>query len=69
MMAAAVLAWRGSASGALAISALAGATGVALGYACRVTEHHLGSWWLVEAGACAALAVLSLAALAARRAT
>ena len=41
--------------------------GVPGGIACRATEHHAGSWWIVETGAFAALAVASVACLAARR--
>jgi hypothetical protein len=67
LLTAGLLAVLGVARGALGASALAGFTGVALGYACSATEHHLGAWWLVEAGACGALGLLSLAALAARR--
>lgn len=51
----------------LGASAVAGAIGIALGVACRATEHHAGSWWMVETGAFAALTALSLACLAARR--
>jgi hypothetical protein len=51
---------------ALACSALAAGLGVPVGIACRATEHHAGSWWLVETGAFAALAVASVACLAAR---
>jgi hypothetical protein len=49
---------------ALACSALAAGLGVPVGIACRATEHHAGSWWLVETGAFAALAVASVACLA-----
>ena len=52
---------------ALACSALAAGLGVPVGIACRATEHHIGSWWIVETGAFAALAVASIACLAARR--
>ena len=51
---------------ALACSALAAGLGVPVGIACRATEHHAGSWWLVETGAFAALAVASVACLATR---
>lgn len=67
LLAAGALAWMGLGRAALAASAVAGAVGVAVGYACSATGHHLGSWWLVEAGACAGLALLSVACLAARR--
>jgi hypothetical protein len=69
LTAAGFLGWKGLGGAALAASALAGSVGVVLGYACRATEHHLGAWWLVEAGACGALAALSLGCLALRRAT
>jgi peptidoglycan/LPS O-acetylase OafA/YrhL len=67
LVCAAMLGWLGRGGAALATSAAAGAFGVVVGYACRATEHHTGGWWLVEAGACAGLALLSLGALAARR--
>jgi hypothetical protein len=67
LMAAAMLAWFRIGGAALAVSAFAGLLGVGLGYACRATEHHLGAWWIAEAGACGALAALSIAALLARR--
>jgi hypothetical protein len=51
---------------ALTCSALAAGLGVPVGIACRATEHHAGSWWLVETGAFAALAVASVACLATR---
>jgi hypothetical protein len=65
--AAALLGWFGRIGPALGVSAVAGCIGVALGYACHASEHHLGAWWLVEAGGCGALGLLSLAALASRR--
>jgi hypothetical protein len=49
---------------ALGTAVLAGGLGAALGYACRATGHHIGSWWLVETVVFAVLGVLSLAALA-----
>jgi hypothetical protein len=52
---------------ALAGSAAAGLVGIVVGYACGATDHHLGAWWMVEAGVCGTLGLLSLAALAARR--
>jgi hypothetical protein len=69
LLAAGILARSGRARPALACSALSAGCGVALGYACRATEHHVGSWWLVETAAFGALAVLSVAGLAARRAS
>jgi hypothetical protein len=69
LLAAGILAWSGRARSALACSAVSAGCGVALGYACRATEHHVGSWWLVETVAFGALAVLSVACLAVRRAT
>src|SRR5215208_3154673 len=47
--AAALLGWFGRIGPALGVSAVAGCIGVALGYACHASEHHLGAWWLVEA--------------------
>ena len=66
LIAAGGLAWMRLPRSALTASACAGLLGVAIGYACRTTGHHLGSWWLAEAGACAALAAMSLLALATR---
>jgi hypothetical protein len=51
---------------ALGLSGLAGGLGIAVGIACRATEHHLGSWWLVETAGFSALAALSVACLALR---
>ena len=51
---------------ALTCSALAAGLGVPVGIACRATEHHVGSWWIAETGAFAALGLLSVACLAAR---
>jgi hypothetical protein len=67
LMASAMLAWFRIGGAALAVSAFAGALGVGLGYACSATEHHLGAWWIAEAGACGLLAALSVGALLARR--
>lgn len=61
------LAWLRLPGLALGASAVAGFVGVGLGYACRATEHHVGAFWAVEAAVCGALALLSVAALAARR--
>jgi hypothetical protein len=69
LLAAGILAWSGRARRVLACSALSAGCGVALGYACRATEHHVGSWWLVETAAFGALALLSVAGLAVRRAS
>jgi hypothetical protein len=46
---------------------VAGGIGIALGVACRATEHHVGSWWMVETGMFATLTAVGLACLAARR--
>jgi hypothetical protein len=51
-----------------ACSAVAGGLGVILGIGCRATEHHLGSWWLLETAAFAAVAAVSVAGAASRRA-
>jgi hypothetical protein len=51
---------------ALGLTGLAGGLGIAVGIACRATEHHLGSWWLVETAGFSALAALSVACLALR---
>src|SRR5215218_7564727 len=48
--AAALLGWLARIGPALGVSAVAGCIGVVLGYACHASEHHLGAWWLVEAG-------------------
>jgi hypothetical protein len=52
--------------GSLAVSGVLGGLGIAVGIACRATEHHLGAWWLVETTGFAALAALSVACLALR---
>ena len=44
----------------------AGGVGMALSVACRTTEHHLGSWWMVELGVAALLTGLAAAGLAER---
>jgi hypothetical protein len=67
LLSAGLLAFIGLSGPALVASATAGFVGVVLGYACGATEHHLGAWWMVEAGVCGALGLLSLAALSARR--
>lgn len=67
LLAAGILGWSRRVGAALACSFAAAGCGVALGYACRATEHHVGSWWLVETAAFAALGLLSAAALVARR--
>ena len=67
LFSAAMFAWFRRAGPALGASAVAGFVGLAVAYACAATEHHLGSWWLVEAGACGVLGLLSAVALAARR--
>ena len=50
----------------LALSASLAGLGVAVGIACRATAHHSGSWWAVETGLFAALAAVSVLALAVR---
>lgn len=45
----------------------AASVGLLLGWACRATAHHIGSWWLVEVGIFAGLLALTAASLAARR--
>lgn len=50
----------------LVVSGLLGGLGIAVGIACRATEHHLGAWWLVETTGFAVLAALSVACLALR---
>jgi peptidoglycan/LPS O-acetylase OafA/YrhL len=66
LLGAALLAKLGKVGAALGGSAFAGFVGVAVGYACGATEHHLGAWWMAEAGVCGALGLLSAAALAGR---
>jgi hypothetical protein len=51
-----------------ACSAVAGGLGVILGIACRASGHHLGSWWLLETAAFAAVLGVSVAGAATRRA-
>jgi len=68
LLAAVVLAVKYRRGAALVCSAFAAGCGVALGISCRATEHHLGSWWLVETVAFAGLLALSLGCLASRRA-
>jgi hypothetical protein len=50
-----------------ACSAVAGGLGVILGIACRASGHHLGSWWLLETAAFAAVAAVSVAGAMSRR--
>jgi hypothetical protein len=50
-----------------ACSAVAGGLGVLLGIECRTSGHHLGSWWLFEAAAFAAVLAVSVAGAASRR--
>jgi hypothetical protein len=50
-----------------ASSAVAGGLGVVLGIECRASGHHLGTWWLVEAAAFAAVLAVSVAGAASRR--
>jgi hypothetical protein len=50
----------------LAASALLGGLGIAVGIACRATEHHLGAWWMLETAAFAALTAVSIACFAVR---
>ena len=52
-----------------ACSAVAGGLGVLLGIECRASGHHLGTWWLVEAAAFAAVLAVSVAGAASRRAS
>jgi hypothetical protein len=40
-----------------------GVLGMAVAVACRVTGHHLGTWWLLELGAAAALTGLAVVGL------
>src|SRR4051794_39199133 len=61
------LAWLGLVPAALRASAFAGSLGILLGYSCHASAHHLGAWWLVETGACAAIGLASAVALVARR--
>jgi hypothetical protein len=68
LVAAGGFAFMGLGRAALVGSAVAAGCGVALGISCRATEHHSGSWWLVETAAFAGLLALSLGALASRRA-
>jgi hypothetical protein len=63
----AILGRMGYGRAGLAGSGISAGCGVVLGYACRATEHHVGSWWLFETAAFAGLALLSIACLAARR--
>lgn len=67
LLAGAVLGRMGYGLAGLAGSGISAGCGVVLGYACRATEHHVGSWWLFETAAFAGLALLSVACLAARR--
>jgi hypothetical protein len=69
LVAAGILAWMGRGGPALVGSLTSACLGVVLGYGCRATQHHAGSWWLVETIAFAGLALLSVAGLAARRAS
>ncbi|HEU4450426.1 MAG TPA: hypothetical protein VFR63_10665 [Gaiellaceae bacterium] len=49
-----------------AAATLAGPLGMALAVECRTAAHHLGSWWLVELGATAALTGLAAVGLVQR---
>ena len=61
---AAVLAMMRLRSAALTASLAAAAAGILLGWGCRATAHHTGSWWMVELGLFAGLFAVSAAALA-----
>lgn len=65
-LAAGLVAMKGSALPALGLSASLGGLGIAVGIACRATAHHTGAWWAVETAAFAALAAVSVLALAFR---
>lgn len=47
----------------VALSGFAAGVGLLVAFECRTTGHHLGSFWLVEFGASAALLALSAATL------
>ena len=64
LLAGLVGAWNGV--GGLGLSALLGATGIAVGIACRATSHHVGAWWMVETALFGAFAAASVAALVLR---
>ncbi len=48
------------------LATVAGALGMAISVGCAATDHHLGSWWLVELGATGALTAAAAVGLAAR---
>jgi hypothetical protein len=41
--------------------------GIVLGWSCRATAHHMGSWWLAEVAIFASLFALTAASLLTRR--
>lgn len=53
--------------GAYAAATIAGGLGIGLAIACRTTAHHLGSWWIYELGATAALTAFGALGLARSR--
>lgn len=63
LVAAAIMGIARAGRGAYACATFAGALGIGLAVACRTTSHHLGSWWLYELGATAALTALGAAGL------